>query len=406
MSSKSPPKKQSAYIPNRRRRREKYPKMRSIHPFHYVYTSHSTVFIMFVKFQHNSHFTSLPLVSSSLLTPTDSGIVQRCIKAFAEPINQLLFSTFTLDSRSLVVSSCNQIKIYDENFRKKFEYSSKDSRIHLVKFIPGDETGRLAVVLCSNVICILSSSLRLIRHYDPVKARNKYVQRFRQKVEKLNYSESQPAEFVRRAHNVKLKSNADNVISSVTRDYSNGLVTDMSFSSDGRHLVVSFLDGFIMLCSTSLWDVRKLIKYPDGLYARQCDFMPFAMTTEQLNETTNKLLLTLTSNDELMLMSFVDLNAETLDSRNDTFNYAIAANGRLLLDVQRKGEVLVYNMESFLRQKSTAEAGVESTEKNGKHESNYQWNVELGRIQTKVISLLFFHIFPQPHKADLRLKML
>lgn len=257
--------------------------------------------------------------------------------------------------------------------------------------IPSDETGRIALVLRNNIICILSSSLKLIRHYEPLKNRHKYVQRFHQKVEKLNYSESVPDENNLRRGNGELKSNANNLIKTLTRDYSNGLVTDLSFSSDGSHLAVSFLDSFIMLCSTSLWDVRKLIKYPDGLFARQCDFIPF-MTTEKHNEI-NKLLLTLTSNDELMLMSFGDLNARSLDyNMNNSVDYALASNGKMLLNIQHSGEVLVYNMEECLSMKQTtfSEAKVQ-VEKNVKHEG-YQWNVELGNIQTKVCSI-FFHIF-------------
>lgn len=300
-----------------------------------------------------------------------------------------MFSTSSLDPRTLVVSSSNHIKIYDyENFRKKFDYArdNNESKISFIKTVPSDETGRIAVILRNNVICILSSSLKLIRHYEPLKARNKYVQRFHQKVEKLNYSESPPDEIVSRRDNTELKSNADNLIKTVTRDYSNGLVTDLSFSSDGSHLVVSFLDNFIMLCST-LWDVRKLIKYPDGLGVRQCDFIPF-VTMEHHNEATNKLLLTLTSNDELMLMSFADLNAKTLDYMNNSTNYALASNGKMLLNIQHSGEILVYNMEECLKQTTFSARTVDAV-KNGHHESNFQWNVELGKIQTKVISLFF-----------------
>lgn len=355
---------------------------------------------------------SLFRTSSNVLSSPDSGIVQRCIKAFSETINQLLFSTSSLDSRSLVVSSCNQIKIYEyENFRKKFDYARahNESRISLVKSIPSDDSGRLALMLSSNVICILSNSLKIIRHYDPLKARNKYVQRFHQKVEQLNYSESQPDESIspclRRRHcdNVEWKSNADNVIKTVTRDYSNELVTDISFTSDGRHLVVSFLDGFIMLCSTSLWDVRKLIKYPNGLFARRCDFIPFtAVDGHQKNATTtNKLLLTLTSHDELMLMSFADLNARTLDNMNDLSNYTIALNGRLMLNVKETGEVLVFDMEKCLQQTTFCEDKATVTEKNI---NSNQWNDDLGRIQTKVICS-FSTFLSAIHEPDLRLTM-
>lgn len=364
-------------------------KCAAIHSYPYVWHIEQLLLCCEAS-EHNFTPQAIHVVSTCLELFSDSGIVQRCIKAFLDPINQIVFSTSSQDPRTLVVSSCNQIKIYDyESFRKKFEHarSNNESRISFIKMIPGDESGRLMSVLRNNVVCILSSSLKLIRHYDLLKERQKYAHRYPQKVEKLNYSKSEPDA---RQKSAKLKSNADKLIKTVTRDYSNGLVTDLSFSSDGSYLVVSFLDGFTMLCSRGMWDVRQLIKYPDGLGTRKCDFIPF-LPADSHNGTTNKLLLTLTSNDELMVMSFVSFNAKTLDLMDNSLNYVLATNGRMLLNIQHSGEILVYNMEKCLKQTTFSTETVD-VERNGKYESNYQWNVELGKIQTKVIFLFSFPI--------------
>lgn len=300
----------------------------------------------------------------------------------------------------LLASSSNQIKIYEyENFQKKFEYARahNDVKISFVKLIPtSDESCKVISVLKNDIICILSNSLRLIRHYDPLKARSKYLARFPHKMEKLNYCDSRPDEHIGVVGN-EMKMNADNLIKSMTKDYSNGTVTDVSISSDGNHLIVSFLDNFIMLCSTSLWDVRRLINF-DGLFVKQCDFIPF--TTAE--SPRHKMLLTLASNDDLMLMSIKDLNAKTLLNMNNSTNYVLATNGKILLNIQITGEILAFNMEQCLTEASknvtncVTENATMSNSDLVKNET-HQWKVEIGKMQTKVIPAeLFFNFFLSP----------
>jgi hypothetical protein len=343
-------------------------------------------------FAFSAHFFMFFLLFALL---TDSGIVQRCIKAFFNPINQLLFSS--LNPRMLLASSCNQIKIYEyENFRKKFDYAREhnDVKISFVKLVPtSDESCKVILVLRNDIICILSNSLRIIRHYDPLKARSKYLQRFPRKVEKLNYS-AVPFSLADEhfGDNVGMKANADNlIIKSMTRDYSNGTLTDVSISNDGIHLIVSFLDNFIMLCSTTVWDVRKLIKYPDGIFIKQCDFIPFVTA-----DYSNKILLTLASNDDLMLMSLSDFNAKTLINMNNSSNYILATNGKILLNIQNSGEILVFNMEQCMDEKSAnptscGDVVMEKSNLDGKNivkNDNHQlWNAELTKMKIKVIFL-------------------
>jgi hypothetical protein len=302
----------------------------------------------------------------------------------------------------LVASSNNQIKIYEfENFRKKFDYTKEHNnvKISFIKLIPtNDESCKVLVILQNDIICILSNSLRLIRHYDPLKARSKFLQRFPRKIEKLNYNDitlHHPPDELFNANDEKNEIKATNgnkvdnlIIKSMTRDYSSGSLTDVSISNDGNHLIVSFLDNFIMLCSTSLWDVRKLIKYPDGIHIKQCDFIPYTSSLEQSNKT----LLTLASNDDLMLMSLRDLNAKTLINMNNSSNYTLATNGKILLNIQNSGELLVFNMEQCMKESivnltSCEDYAMTKSNLNSKNSiKNEHWNsTELGKMQTKVI---------------------
>lgn len=308
---------------------------------------------------------------------SDTGTTLRCIKAFSNPINQLLFP-FS-HPKTFVASSTNQIKIYDlDSFVKRSDFTARDdARIKSTKIIPHDD--RLFVVLSSGIICILTNSLKLIRHFDPLKARQKYLQKTNQKMEKLNY-----IHHPENGDDDEICWDVDKLIKSVTRDYQDGIITDVSFSPNGSCLCVSFLDNFIMLCSTSMWDVRRVMKFP-GIYIKQSTFVP---TTHEFN---SNMLLTSTSNDDLMLMSLKDLNSRMLIEMNNSFAFTVSFNGKLLMNIQKSGEILVYNLEYCLNaadddngMKKNVNAMEESDAKWTKPDSN-ETSAELDKIQTKVI---------------------
>lgn len=104
------------------------------------------------------------------------------------------------------------------------------------------------------------------------------------------------------------------------------------------------MDNTIILISTTMWDVRRVIAYPD-FYIKQCQFIP------HLNGTSA--LLTQTSNDELMLTCISnnnhhDLNSRMLIDMNNLNSFVLSANGRLLVNMHQSGELLVYNLENHV----------------------------------------------------------
>lgn len=325
-----------------------------------------------------------------IILAADSGTTLRCIKAFSNPINLILLP-FS-DLKTFVASSSNQIKIYDlDSFVKKCEFTTKDdARIVLVKVIPHDS--RLFVVLHNNIVCILTNSLKLVRHFDPLKARQKHLQKSNQKMEKLNYIDD-PTD-------VDNKEDVDKLIKSVTRDYQNGIVTDICFSQNGNSFCVCFLDSSMMFCSTSMWDVKRVIKFPD-FFIKQCDFIP---STHDYNPN---MLLTLTSNNDLMLTSLKDLNSKMLIDMNNSLSFALSSNGKLLLNIQQSGQILVYNLDHRLHsdvdnvdEKKSERVMTENETKCTKQSGN-EWQAELDKIQTKVI---LQHRLLKSTKATLRVE--
>lgn len=131
---------------------------------------------------------------------------------------------------------------------------------------------------------------------------------------------------------------SDRIIKSVTRDYQNGIIADISFHSNvDSTAVIALMDNTIILISTTMWDVRRVIAYPD-FYIKQCQFI------------ASNVLLTQTSNDELMLtcMNGYDLNSRMLIDMNNLSEFFLSANGRLLVNLQQSGEMLVYNLENHI----------------------------------------------------------
>ena len=301
------------------------------------------------------------------------GIQLRCTKAFSHPITNLIF--LNSDSKTFVVTTNHQLKIFDfEGFVKKREFIPTDNeKIISIKFIPKDD--RLFVVLYNNIICILTSALKLIRHFDPLKARQKYLQKTNNRIEKLNYN------------NLKVGENGDieNLIKTVTRDHSNGIVVDVSFSDNGNSFCVSFADNVVVFFSTSLWDVRRVIKFPD-FYIKQCSYIS---TNGGYNPN---ILMTATSNDDVMLIDLKDLNSRMLLETNDVESFAMTRNGKILFDIQKSGDIFVYTIEDLLKQTNSrnmiSSSKCEKTlaEVNGKGTKpmNVEWNIELEKIQMKV----------------------
>lgn len=281
-----------------------------------------------------------------------------------------------MDRKTFVASSSNQIKIYDlESFVKKCEFTARnDAKIVSVKIIPHDD--RLFVIQHNNIVCILTNALKPVRHFDPLKARQKYMLKSNQKMEKLTYT-ADPTAAVADDDD---ESDVDKLIKSVTRDYLNGIVMDVSFTQNGNSFCLSFLDNSAMFCSTSMWDVKRVIKFPD-FFIKQCEFIP---SSHDYNPNE---LLTLTSNDELMLMSLKDLNSKMLIDMNNSFSFSLSSNGKVLLDVQHSGEILVYNLDHCLNVVDDGDLKrtlTESHVKCSKQMSN-EWNAELDKIQMKVI---------------------
>lgn len=282
-----------------------------------------------------------------------------------------------------VASSSNQIKIYDfESFAKRAEFTPKDdARIVAIKLIPNDD--RMLIILQTNIICVLTSALKLIRHFDPVKARHKFVQR--SPPERLNY--------ISEAHRSAPPDtdDVDKLIKTVTREDQ----IHVTVTLNGNIFCVCFADSSLMLCSTSMWDVRRVITFPD-FYIKQCDFITL------LGDYNPASLLTATSNDELMLISLKDLNSKILTGMNNSSVFAISQNGLILLNVQWSGEVLVYRLDNCLnRSDGMSHSGANKGEKTSAEsdvkcikQSNNEWNVELDEIQMKVIvNSIAFNVF-------------
>lgn len=249
--------------------------------------------------------------------------------------------------KTFVASTTNQIKIYDyDKFTKKSEFTIRnDLRIKFVRWIPHDD--KLLAILHTDTVYILSiicdsTILKLIRHYEPLKAREKFLRKSNNKIEMLNYVCGYPAAAVA-ADDDSGDDVEDKIIKSVIQDYQDGYITDVSFHPNGNVFCVSFSDNVLMMCSAMLWDVRRVCAYPD-FHIKQCQFVSYLNGSKSTN-----MLLTRTSNDDqMMLTCMTDLNSRMLIDMNNVSCFVLATNGKLLINLQHTGDVLIYNLENHL----------------------------------------------------------
>lgn len=257
----------------------------------------------------------------------------RCIKAFTAQINHILFPFGSSNTATVfLASTSNQIKIYDvDKFMKKCEFTTPASKkgtitINLVKLIPHDD--KLLVVLSNDSICILTSALKVIRHVNLLKAKENYLQKSNQNVETMDYFYDSD------------EVNVEKLIKNVTQDYRHGTVKDISFSENGRFLTVSCLDSTITLLSTTMWDVKKLIKFPD-ISIKQSEFVNNL-------ESNAKTLVTLTTNNSLLMFDLDVVNVKTIIEKSNSNKFVLSLNGKLLANVLKSGEIFIYNLDYHL----------------------------------------------------------
>jgi WD40 repeat protein len=322
---------------------------------------------------------------------TDTGTTLRCIRAFSSEINQLLCSLNS--AKTFVASTTNQIKIYDlDKFAKKSQFLFRnDLRIKFVRCVPHDD--KVLAILQNDMICILSdmNALKLIRHYDPLRAREKFLRKSNHKIEMLTYEYDD------------MSDDEDKIIKSVTRDYQNGIITDVSFHPDGNAFCVAFMNSdSVSVHSASMWDCRRVIAYPD-FYVKQCQFFSHRDEFRKSN-----ILLSLTSNNDLMLTCLDELNSKMLIEMKNVLRFILSSNGRMLTVLQHSGEIFVYNFEKYVNNVKAMSSKRIIANKSGngnaigaskKHESasknndnQHRCNVKHKEFQMKVIciSIYFF----------------
>lgn len=128
------------------------------------------------------------------------------------------------------------------------------------------------------------------------------------------------------------------------------------------------------------------MKFPDEIYIERSIFIP---TTHEQNSS---MLLTSTSNGNLMLMNLKDLNSKLLIDMNYSVAFALSSNGKVLMNIQQSGEIFVYNFEHCLNAvdavddnalKKCGNSMMDNDEKRIKSDDND--GAEPDKIQTKVI---------------------
>lgn len=103
-------------------------------------------------------------------------------------------------------------------------------------------------------------------------------------------------------------------------------------------MTVTFLDNTLAIISTMLWDVKRIIKFPDLSIIQ----------SEYIQDQSAGFLLAMTSNDSLLLLNLDALNVKVVIEKGSSIKFALSRNGRVLCSVLETGEIYVYNLEYHL----------------------------------------------------------
>lgn len=97
----------------------------------------------------------------------------RSLKAFSSPVIQIHFPT----ASTFVVASSSEVKSYDfESFSRKCQHvanSKVGAFINLVELIPGDD--KIVVCMSDNSINVLTSTLKVVKTFLPLKLKEKFL---------------------------------------------------------------------------------------------------------------------------------------------------------------------------------------------------------------------------------------
>lgn len=144
---------------------------------------------------------------------------------------------------------------------------------------------------------------------------------------------------------IDLNANADDNINALiwhlTKDYTKGLISDVCFSDDGKHMCTATIDDYLMVFGTATWDVIKVIHSP-GIAVLQSRFLI-------ANDVPDKMLISIvTLANDAVLLDLNNLNGKLCVQTMQSLKIVFSENYALMAVLLRTGEIKIFDVQFLI----------------------------------------------------------
>lgn len=209
--------------------------------------------------------------------------------------------------------------------KHKIDFYEKSLKIINSEFIPTFD--KIISCFSDDSISVWSSiNFKLIKNVMPFRIIEKYL-----KKNSIEYLEVLDGG----------KPDEKTVKDSLSINYSNGRILTISLTENGRFLAIGSIDNILLIFSTTLWEIVKLVKLTDILL-KEINFV-----TIYGKET--KLINVLSKNGHVFLINLDANRGKTEIHKNTGWKIKNSNNGKMLAIILSSGEILINSNEIHLQ---------------------------------------------------------
>lgn len=248
------------------------------------------------------------------------------LQPHTSPIEHISFSTKTLNH--FLTATATEIKIFDKamKLKHKMDFYEKSFKIINSEFIPTFD--KIISCFSDDSISVWSSiNFKLIKNILPFRIVGKWMKK--NSIEYMELTEDG-------------KLDEKTVKDGISINYSNGRISTISLSENGRFLAIGSIDNILMIFSTTLWEIVKLVKVTDVLL-KEIKFC-------RIYGKETKIINVLSKSGNVYLINLDENRGKTEIYKNSGWKIINSKNGKMLAIILNSGEILINNNEIHLQQ--------------------------------------------------------
>lgn len=213
------------------------------------------------------------------------------------------------------------------NFQQKhrLEYPSTQFTIKQMKFV--NQSDQIYSIFSNDTIHIWThDNFHLVERINPIHLRENFLKNSKPQRIDLNANDDD---------------NINVLVWNITKDCTKGLISDVCFSNDGKHMCVATIDDYLMVFETTTWNLMKLIHSP-GIPVFHARFLTFS-------DMLDKLLISIvTLAKDTILLDLNNLNEKLCVQTEHTLTVTFAENFALMAVLLKTGEIKMFDVKVLI----------------------------------------------------------